>query len=598
MERKLAAILAADVVGYTRLMGVNEAGTLRRLTDLREKILEPLIAEHHGRVVKLMGDGLLVEFASAVDSVACAIAWQDRMALHETDRDTGTKLQFRIGINLGDIIVEGDDIHGDGVNIAARLEGLAQPGGICLSDDIYRHAKSKINARFEDMGEQALKNVADPVRVYTVAVGQSGATAPVPTTEPLPLPDKPSIAVLPFDNMSNDPEQEYFSDGITEDIITELSRFNELRVIARNSAFQFKGQPINFSEIGQRLGARYIVEGSVRKYGNRIRVTAQLIEAETGSNLWAERYDRTLENIFEVQDELVQSIAGMIPEQIEQRAVRRVRSKPTANMTAFDCLLRGRWALHHTSDGVKLAIDFLEQALVADPDYAQAHALLAYAYPYSVFVLGSDPDATTVRAHQHAEKATRLDPTDPEVNAAVAIGFLLSGEHDRADAYSARATSLNPNDHICLYSRALTLAYLGQQSEAMDVFARMAMISPYAQDDVRADGYCDCLYMLGRYEEILDIYRRWQGQLPDFLVQLRAVVEVQLGNQEAAKRSIAEYEASERGKLDPMTFVRAHMRMVKRPEDRERWLEGYRKVGLCNEDDILGLMFSTKKDVC
>jgi adenylate cyclase len=298
LERRLAAILAADVVGYTRLMGLDEAGTLRRLTDLREKVLAPLIAEHRGRIVKLMGDGLLVEFTSAVDCVVCAMAWQEQVTNAEAVGDVDKRLQFRIGINLGDVIVEGDDIHGDGVNIAARLEGLAEPGEICFSGDAYRQVRGKIEADFEDLGERELKNVAEPVRVYRVRALRSDGASTGRGAEPLPLPDKPSIAVLPFANMSGDAEQEYFSDGITEDIITELSRFDDLFVIARNSTFSYKGKSVRVQEIARDLGVAYVVEGSVRKAGARVRITAQLIEAASGNHIWAERYDGELENIY------------------------------------------------------------------------------------------------------------------------------------------------------------------------------------------------------------------------------------------------------------------------------------------------------------
>jgi TolB-like protein len=308
LERRLAAILAADVVGYTRLMGLDEAGTLRRLTDLREKVLAPLIAEHRGRIVKLMGDGLLVEFTSAVDCVVCAMAWQEQVTNAEAVGDVDKRLQFRIGINLGDVIVEGDDIHGDGVNIAARLEGLAEPGEICFSGDAYRQVRGKIEADFEDLGERELKNVAEPVRVYRVRALRSDGASTGRGAEPLPLPDKPSIAVLPFANMSGDAEQEYFSDGITEDIITELSRFDDLFVIARNSTFSYKGKSVRVQEIARDLGVAYVVEGSVRKAGARVRITAQLIEAASGNHIWAERYDGELENIFDLQDEITRSI--------------------------------------------------------------------------------------------------------------------------------------------------------------------------------------------------------------------------------------------------------------------------------------------------
>jgi len=285
LERKLAAILAADVAGYTALMGADEAGTLRRLTDLRRNFLEPLVEKHHGRVVKLMGDGLLVEFASVVNAVACALAWQDGVAEREAAADEDKRLRFRIGINLGDVIVEGDDIYGDGVNIAARLEAVAEPGGICLSDDAYRQARGKTQANFEDLGEQNFKNVAEPVRIYRITSEIARLVVSATASKPLALPDKPSNVVLPFTNMSGDPTQEYFSDGITEDIITELSRFRSLFVIARNSSFHYKGRSPKVQDVGRELGVRYIAEGSVRRVSNRIRITAQLVEAATGNHV-------------------------------------------------------------------------------------------------------------------------------------------------------------------------------------------------------------------------------------------------------------------------------------------------------------------------
>jgi adenylate cyclase len=312
LERRLAAILAADAVGYTSLMGADEAGTLRRFTELRQDVLEPLIAEHRGRVVKLMGDGFLVEFASVVDALTCALAWQAGVAGHQATAADDQRFDFRIGINLGDVIVDGDDIHGDGVNVASRLEGLAEPGGICLSDDAYRQVRGKAEAAFEDLGEQALKNVAEPVRVYRVKTAAHITAEARPAGDALALPDKPSIAVLPFDNMSGDDEQEYFADGITEDLITALSKIRWFFVIARNSTFTYKGQAVEVTQVARDLGVRYVIEGSVRKAGNRVRITAQLIDATTGRHVWAERYDRLIEDIFELQDEMTQTIVGAV----------------------------------------------------------------------------------------------------------------------------------------------------------------------------------------------------------------------------------------------------------------------------------------------
>jgi adenylate cyclase len=478
MERRLAAILAADVVGYTRLMGADEAGTLRRLTVLREKVLKPLISEHHGRIVKLMGDGLLVEFASAVDSVACAMAWQSSVALHEADNDAAVALQFRIGINLGDVIAEGGDIHGDGVNIAARLEGLAQPGGICLSDDVYRHAKGKTEAQFEDIGDQKLKNVADPVRVYNVVVGPSAAKAPTSVTEPLPLPDKPSFAVLPFTNMSDDPEQEYFSDGITEDIITELSRFRSLFVIARNSSFTYKGRSVKVQDVAKDLGVRFVVEGSVRKAGNRVRVTTQLIEASTGNHLWAERYDRDLEDIFAVQDEITGNIVSCLPGRLEDAGTAQAKRKRTASMTAYDYLLLGleQFKLFGRDQNAE-ARKLFQKAIEIDPLYARAHALVASTYVWDV--MAEFGDESLDEAFDAVRTALSLDHEDAWAHAILGFMLFLQGEDEEAVAEFQRAVALNANDADVAAFWANVLVYLGRWREALDWISKALRLNPH-----------------------------------------------------------------------------------------------------------------------
>ena len=313
VQRRLAAILAADMVGYSRLIGDDEEGTIARQKAHRAEMIDPVIASHGGRIVKTMGDGLLVEFPSVVDAVKCAVEVQQAMSDREADVSEDRCIQYRVGINLGDIVIDGDDILGDGVNVAARLEGLADPGGICISGDAYRQVLGKIDQSFEDMGERVLKNIAEPVRAYRVMLDRELA---VPGAEPLPLPDKPSIAVLPFDNLSGDPDQDYFADGITEDIITALSRIGWLFVIARNTTFTFRGTAVDVAAVAKELGVRYILEGSVRKAGNRVRITAQLIDGETGNHIWAERYDRELEDIFAVQDEITENISGALEPQI------------------------------------------------------------------------------------------------------------------------------------------------------------------------------------------------------------------------------------------------------------------------------------------
>jgi adenylate cyclase len=439
--------------------------------------------------------------------------------------------------------------------------------------------KGKVELDFEDIGEQNLKNVAEPVSVYRIAGDRSSIGAASPTKAPLPLQDKPSIAVLPFTNISGDPEQEYFADGITEDVITELSRFSNLFVIARNSSFVFKGQAVDVSEIAKKLGVQYIIEGSVRKAGNRVRITAQLIDAKSSMHLWADRYDRDLSDIFEVQDDVVRVVAGQIPGVLERVGVDLARRKPTGSATAFDFMLRGRWALHHTSEGTFPAIGFLQKAVEADENFASAQAWLSYAHAYSIFTDGVDPEVASERAIAHADRAVTLDSSDAEANAVAAIGYLLSGKHNFADVHSERAFGKNPNDQMVLYSRGLVLAYLGRPKEAVPFFESTARLDPYAPDDVRADGNCDCLFMLGEFEKMVELYDRWTD-LPAFLNLVKAAALAKLDRLEEAQESVEKFHQLDRKGRDPSQFVRAHMRLVARPEDQEKWLDGYRKAGI------------------
>ena len=344
VERRLAAILAADVVGYSRLVGIDEEGILAALKALRNSLIDPKITEYRGRIVKNTGDGALVEFASAVDAVRCAVETQREMADRTINIPEDRRIDFRIGINIGDIVIEEGDIFGDGVNIAVRLESIAAPGGVCVSEDVYRQVRGKFDATFEDIGEQKLKNIVQPVRAYRMRiVGTSAGASTGEHSTNLPLPDKPSIAVLAFQNMSGDVEQEYFADGIAEDIITALSKSRWLFVIARNSSFTYKGRSVDVKQIGRELGVRYVLEGSVRKSGNRMRITAQLIEAATGAHVWAERYDRDLADIFAVQDEITGSVVNAIEPAMAQAEQQRVSVKPPDSLDAWEAYHRGLW---------------------------------------------------------------------------------------------------------------------------------------------------------------------------------------------------------------------------------------------------------------
>ena len=373
MARRLAAILVADVVGYSRLMEMDEAGTLAALKRWRQDVLEPLVAKHHGRVVKLMGDGVLIEFASAVHAVQCAVDFQAAIAAANESLPEEKKVIFRVGINLGDVVVEGDDIYGDGVNVAARLEAISEPAGVCISDTVERQVRGKIDLRYEDLGEQRLKNITEPVRAYRVM-------APISGTETLTVQStalsKPSIAVLPFANMSGDPEQEYFADGITEDIITELSRFSSLFVIARNSSFQYRNKSQDMKKVGRELGARYLVEGSVRRLGPQIRITGQLIDAATGRHLWAERYDRRIEELFDVQDEVVRAVVTSTEHRVAEVEAEQVARRPPNSWLAYDFYLQARRFMAQYEHFDKAEAPLL-RAIELDPKLAEAHAKLA-----------------------------------------------------------------------------------------------------------------------------------------------------------------------------------------------------------------------------
>lgn len=376
VQRRLAAILAADVVGYSAMMGRDEVGTLARLMACRENIIDPSFARYGGRIVKIMGDGLLVEFASAVDAVQSAQEVQSAMAVHNADKSESDRMMFRVGINLGDVIVDGDDIHGDGVNIAARLEGISDPGGICISDNVHHQVRGKIDSNFDDLGLQDLKNIAEPVHVY----GLTKLSAPA-TSTPLPLPDKLSIAVLPFQNMSGDAEQEYFADGIAEDIITALSRFHWFFVIARNSSFSYKGTSPDIRDVARDLGVQYVLEGSVRKGGNRVRITAQLIDATTGNHIWADRYDRELHDVFAVQDEITEAITGAVAPSFVAAEARRASGKAPENLDCWDLVIRGNWRLwRRNRDDMVEAKQLFEAAIKLDPNSYMAYGGLALAY--------------------------------------------------------------------------------------------------------------------------------------------------------------------------------------------------------------------------
>ena len=487
VERRLAAILAADVVGYSRLMEVDEAGTLARLKTIRLELIDPAIAKCKGRIIKTTGDGMLVEFQSVTEALRCAVDFQERMARRNRDMPASRVLVYRIGLNLGDVIAEGDDIFGDGVNIAARLESIAEPGGICISAAVRDQVGDRLEVAYQDLGEQQVKNISRPIRIFKVVLNGDTAAASDPASAqpaaaaPAASPRKPSIAVLPFVNMSGDPEQEFFADGLTEDIITELSRFRELLVISRNAVFVHKGKPVKAQEIAREFGVEYVVEGSVRKAADRVRVTVQLIDGETETHVWAERYDRKLADIFEIQDEVTSSIAATLFGRVEAARHDRVQRKRTDNMAAYEYVLTGK-VLHHWSnrEANAQALLMLDRAIELDPNYAHAHAWKA-CVTGQAWLHGwcENRDATLEVILGALQTALSLDDNDADVHRILAALKLNFNEHDKAAYHQERALSLNPNSDLIVVQQGELLTWLGRPAEGIEWIRRAMRLNPY-----------------------------------------------------------------------------------------------------------------------
>jgi adenylate cyclase len=574
VERRLAAILAADVAGYSRLIGADEEGTLAALRAVRRELIDPGIAEHKGRIVKTTGDGLLAEFASVVDAVRCAAAVQRAMAERNAAIPAERRIEFRIGIHQGDIVVEDGDIFGDGVNVAARLEALAEPGGICVSARVQEDAAGRLDLAFEDLGEQQLKNIARAVRVYRVGPWASGPQAPTlpspasrgglargagetPAAQlALALPDKPSIAVLPFQNMSGDPEQEYFTDGMVEDIITALSRIRWLFVIARNSSFTYKGQSVDVKEVGRELGVRYVLEGSVRKAGNRVRITGQLIDALSGAHLWADRYDRDLTDIFAVQDEITASVAAIIEPALAEGEQQRVLRKPPESLDAWEAYQRGLWHLYkYGKDENKIAQTFFRRAIEIDPDFAPGHYGFALAQFFDFWLYSARPLNEIVgQGLEEARIAVSLDDKDALAHAVMSFMWVISGEWESAIAEARTALLLNPNSAWSMGTMGTALGFGGYPKEAVEYLRRTMRASPhdpltwgwmfwmgttqyYSRDfaaaletmrevtRLRPEHHAAlfygayCLAWLGRTDEARQAIDRAQAQSPEYLVR-------------------------------------------------------------------------------
>jgi adenylate cyclase len=587
VPRRLAAILAADVAGYSRLMGKNEEGTLAALKVLRRELADPKIKEHRGRIVKTTGDGLLVEFASVVDAVRCAVDVQREM----TERNTGVpaerRIEFRIGINVGDIIIDNKDIHGDGVNVAARLETLAEPGGICVSRVVRDQVRDKLSFAFEDMGEQQVKNIARPIRVHRIRLAKEAGVSSVasyPATAPplaLPLPDKPSVAVLPFTNMSGDPDQEFVSDGIVEDVITALSRYPSLFVIARNSCFTYKGRAINVKQAGRELGVRYVLEGSVRKAGNRIRVTAQLIEAEIGNHVWAERYDRDLADIFAVQDEITEALTTAMAPAIADAELRRAMRKPPESLDVWAAYQRGLWHLSKANpDDDAIAQRLFQRAIDLDPTFAGSYSALALVQLQAAAVYQTlDLLEAQSSAEALARRAVSLDGADAEARSCLGWALQARGELEGALAEIERALAISPNLALAHGQRGATLIFLGRPKEglaSLETCIRLDPRDPFLA--VRLLHVTCGLYFSRDYEAATEAAKRLIRSYPDFPMIYRwpAAALGQLGRTAEAKEALEKAISLAPAAFD--MYVRKRVPWF-RPEDHAHLVDGLRKAG-------------------
>jgi adenylate cyclase len=580
-ERRLAAVLAADMVGYSRLMEVDETGTLARLKTHRIELIDPAIAKNRGRIIKTTGDGMLVEFHSIADAVMCAAEVQRRMARRNTDVSPARWIQFRIGINLGDVIVEENDIFGDGVNVAARLEMLAEPGGICVSGAVRDQVGDRLDdIAFEDLGEQSVKNIVRPIRVFRIRLEADATTAPedakdaaVATT----IAKKPSIAVLPLVNMSGDPEQEFFADGLTEDIITELSRFRDLLVISRNSTFVYKGKAVKVQEVAREFGVDFVLEGSVRKVANRIRVTVQLIDAETDRHIWAERYDRELEDIFAIQDEMTGAIVATLPGRVEAATQDRAKRQPTDSMAAYECVLAAK-VLHHRSmreDNAE-AQRLLDRALALDPNYAHAHAWKACVLGQSWgYEWCTDRDTTFQQVAAELEIALALDDNDSDVHRILAALNLVHEDHEKAAHHQERALALNPNYDLVVVQQGELLTWLGRPEEGIDWIKKAMRLNPYHPERFWSHLGRAC-YCAEKYAVAAEAFSRITR--PDHTHHaFLAATFAQMGNGVAAAA-----HAAETLKREPKFSVAAYLatQHYKREVDRQRHEAGLLKAGL------------------
>jgi adenylate cyclase len=591
VERRLAAILAADVAGYSRLMGADEEGTLAHLKASRKVVVDPAIAEHKGRIVKTTGDGMLVEFASAVDAVTCAIVIQEKMA-ERSASGAESRIRFRIGINVGDIISDNDDIFGDGVNVAARVENECEPGGVYVSGNAFEQIRGKTKFSFDDLGEKTLKNIERPVRLYAVRGATSAATAvagAVSTilpnaSDPLPLPDKPSIAVLPFQNMSGDPEQEYFADGMVEDIITALSRFKSLFVIARNSSFSYKGKSPDVRQVGRELGVRYVLEGSVRKAGRRLRIAGQLIDARTGAHLWADRIEGGLEDIFELQDQVTEKVVTALAPRLEQAEIDRSKRKTAGNLGAYDCYLRSLAHLQHPSkQSLEGAVPLLRHAIELDPELAPAYGLLLRCHAARKgYGLVANPDEENVEVGRLVRIASRIGYDDAAAlsHTGWAVAYVLR-DIPHAQSLVDRAVELNPNLADAWANSGWINVWSGNPAVAVEHLTRAMRHDPLrGEGDNPMWAMAHALFFLDKYDDAMAWAERGLRQNPDAHPGLRvfAASAAFAGKIDAAREIGARLHS-----IDPefrISRLAPYLGPYQRPEFLEKYAKGLRLAGL------------------
>jgi TolB-like protein/class 3 adenylate cyclase len=580
VERRLAAVLAADVAGYSRLMGADEVGTLAALKAHRRDLVDPAIAEHKGRIVKTTGDGMLVEFASAVDAVNCAIAVQSKMT--DRNRDAALKIMFRIGINVGDIIIDGDDIFGDGVNVAARVENECEPGGVCLSGNAFEHIRGKTAFAFDDLGERSLKNIDRPVRLYatrSVPAPAADVKPPAESTKTLAIPDHPSIAILPFQNMSGDSEQEYFADGVVEDITTALSRMRWLFVIARNSSFTYKGKPIDIKQVGRDLGVRYALEGSVRKAGGKLRLTGQLIETANGGHLWADRFDGDISDIFELQDRLVSSVVGAIAPRLEQAEIERAKQKPTDSLDAYDLYLRGLSCWNQwTKDGNTEATRLFYASIDHDPDFITPYGLVLSCY------IMSDANRWSEDFDKNEIARLILRATDIGVDDPIALCWAghasarFLDDIGRAISLVTRATELDTNLAVAWVRSGWVFTFAGNADLAIDSLNRAIRLNPIDPRVFLTYSAMATAHFVGRKnEEAVTWAEKALLVKPDWPPALRAAAAsyAMLGLQDEAAKAISTLL-----KVAPTSRLPVGHRGFKRKADQEYWTNALRKAGL------------------